>query len=165
MHLYFLKKEMKFHHVNRKVMNLYDAKEIGILFDASDTDRRTVITSFVESLRKDRKKASMLGFYNFPKPAINLNFPYFNRKNINWHYEPHGSLVEEFIAKKFDILINAYIDENLPLEYVSTMSQATFRIGHYDEGKTYAYDFMVDMKGQRDLNKLMEQFRYYLEMV
>jgi AAA+ ATPase superfamily predicted ATPase len=164
-HFYFLKKELKFHHVNRKVVNLYDAREIGILFDASDTDRTAIINTFADSLRKERKKITLLGYYNFPKPAINFNFPYFNRKNINWHYEPNGALVEEFVAKKFDILINAYIDENLALEYVSAMSQATFRIGHYDKDKIYSYDFMVDMKGQRDLRRLLEQLRYYMEMV
>lgn len=164
-HFYFLRKELKFHRVHRKVVNLFDAREIGILFDASDTDQTAIINTFADSLRKERKKTSLLGFYNFSKNVINFNFPYFNQKNINWHYEPNGAVVEEFIAKKFDILINAYINENLPLEYVSAMSQAAFRIGHYDKTKTYAYDFMIDMKGQNDLRKLMEQFRYYLEMV
>ena len=156
---------MKFHHVSRKVVNLYDAREIGILFDASDTDKTATVNIFAEALRKERKRTTMLGYYNFPKPAINFNFPYFNKRSINWHYEPQGSLVEEFISRKFDILVNAYIDENLPLEYVSAMSQATFRIGHYDQSKTYAYDFMVDLKGTKDLRMLTEQFRYYLEMV
>lgn len=164
-HLYFLKKELKFHEVSRKVINLADAREIGILFDASDTDRTAIVNTFADALRKERKKVVLLGFYNFPKPAINFNFPYFNRKDINWHFEPNGGLVEEFIARKFDMLINAYIDENLPLEYVSAMSQAGFRVGHYDKNKTYAYDFMIDMKGDRDLRKLMDQVKVYIEMV
>src|SRR4030095_2079229 len=86
-HFYFLRKELKFHQVPRKVINLYDAREIGILFDASDTDRIAIVNTFAEALKKDRKKTTLLGFYNFPKQVINLNFPYFNQKNINWHYE------------------------------------------------------------------------------
>lgn len=164
-HFYFLRKELKFHEVPRKVVNLSHAREIGILFDASDTDRTAIVNSFADALRKERKKVVLLGFYDFPKPAINFNFPYFNRKSVNWHFEPNGALVEEFIARKFDILINAYIDESLPLEYVSAFSQASFRVGHYDKQKTYAYDFMIDMKGDRDLRKLTEQVRYYIEMV
>ena len=164
-HFYFLRKELKFHEVPRKVVNLSHAREIGILFDASDTDRTAIVNSFADALRKERKKVVLLGFYDFPKPALNVNFPSFNRKSVNWHFEPNGALVEEFIARKFDILINAYIDESLPLEYVSAFSQASFRVGHYDKQKTYAYDFMIDMKGDRDLRKLTEQVRYYIEMV
>ncbi len=164
-HFYLLRKELKFHQAARKVVNLRDAREIGLLFDASDTDVVAKVNLFAESLRKERKKIYMLGYYNFPKPAINLHFPYFNRKNVTWYYEPNGLLVEEFIARKFDILISAHIEENLPLEYISTMSQSTFRVGQYDKNKTYAYDFMIDLKGEKDLRKLMDQVKYYMEMV
>ncbi|MBK6483565.1 MAG: hypothetical protein KBF32_09930 [Chitinophagales bacterium] len=164
-HFYLLRKELKFHQVERKVVNLRNAREIGLLFDASDTDVTAQVNLFAESLRKERKKIFMLGYYNFPKPAINLHFPYFNRKNVTWYYEPNGLLVEEFIARKFDILISAHIEENLPLEYISTMSQSTFRVGQYDKSKTYAYDFMIDLKGEKDLRKLMDQVKYYIEMV
>lgn len=164
-HFYLLRKELKFHQVERKVVNLRDAREIGLIFDASDTDVASQVNLFAESLRKERKKIFMLGYYNFPKPAINLHFPYFNRKNVTWYYEPNGLLVEEFIARKFDILISAHIEENLPLEYISTMSQSTFRVGQYDKSKTYAYDFMIDLKGEKDLRKLMDQVKYYIEMV
>lgn len=164
-HFYFLKKELRFHTVSRTVVKLAEAREIGILFDASDTDRTALINAFADRLRKEKKRIVLLGYYNFPKQAINFNFPYFNRKNINWHYEPKGVDVEEFILRRFDILINAYIDECLPLEYVSTMSRAAFRVGHYDRQKTHAYDFMIDMKGENDLQKLLEQMLYYIEMV
>lgn len=165
LHLYFLKKELKAHHVERKATSLDKANEIGILFDASDPDKVAAINHFADGLKRDKKRIVMLGFYNTPKNAINFNFSYFNQKNLNWILEPHGNTVEEFIAKKFDILINAYFSENLPLEYVSALSQASFRIGSFTKEKTYAYDFMVDMKDERDLQLLMKQYRHYLEML
>ncbi|MFI5134479.1 MAG: hypothetical protein ACHQD9_01380 [Chitinophagales bacterium] len=45
------------------------------------------------------------------------------------------------------------------------MSQASFRMGIYDKDKTYAYDFMVDMKGEDDLRLLLNQYRHYLQML
>ena len=93
-----------------------EAKEIGIKFDATDTDQTAVVNQFADSLRGTKKKISMFGFYNFPRPAINFNFPYFNQKSLNWYLEPNGILVKEFIEKKFDILINVSVSENLPLE-------------------------------------------------
>ena len=161
-HFYFLKKELKFHHPPRKTISLRNANEIGILFDASDPDKVSVINNFAETLKRDRKRIVMLGFYNVPKQAINFNFTYFNKKNVNWHLEPYGDLVDAFIARKFDILINAFVGENLPLEYVSAMSEASFRMGTFHKEKTYAYDFMIDLKGESDLQSLVSQYRHYL---
>ena len=165
LHFYFLKRKLKAHHMERKATNLSDAAEIGILFDASDPDKISVVNNFADSLKRDRKKIVLLAFYNAPKKAINFNFSYFNKKDLNWRLEPHGNVVEEFIGRKFDILINAYIGENLPLEYVSSMSEASFRIGSFEKEKTYAYDFMIDLKGEDDLSVLMEQYRHFLQML
>ena len=164
-HLYFLKKELQTHHVERKTKSLNEAGDIGILFDASDPDKIALVNSFSDGLKRDKKKIVLLGFYDAPKNAINFNFSYFNKKNLNWYLEPQGAVVKEFISRRFDILINAYVGENLPLEYVSALSQASFRIGTFDKEKTYAYDLMVDLKGERDLRVLMTQYKHYLEML
>ncbi len=164
-HFYFLKKELKFHHPIRKTVRLRDAAEIGILFDASEPDKVSVVNTFADSLKREKKKVILLGFYNVTKSAINFNFSYFNKKDLNWHLVPQGNLVDDFIERKFDILINAYVGENLPLEYVSSMSEASFRIGSFEKDKIYAYDLMVDLKGENDLQLLINQYRHYLEML
>src|SRR5215813_12751900 len=121
-HFYFLRHGIKQHHAPRKSVNLGDASEIGILFDASDPDKVSLINQFADALKREKKKTILLGYYDQPKRAINFNFSYFNRKDLNWHLKPKGRAVDEFIQRKFDILINAYTKENLPLEFVSTMS-------------------------------------------
>jgi len=146
-------------------MKLADAAEIGILFDASDPDKVSLVNNFADSLKKQKIRIVMLGFYDTPKRAINFNFAYFNRKDVNWFLEPRGDTVRDFISKKFDVLINAYLEESLPLEYVSALSKSSFRIGMYDAEKTYAYDFMVDVKKERDLKHLLDQYKHYLEMM
>ncbi len=152
-------------HVVRKAVNLEKAQDIGILFDASDPERVALISQFAESLKRENKRTVLLGYYDQAKQAINFNFGYFNRKNLNWHLEPTGDAVVEFMDRPFDILINVYTNENLPLEYVSAMSRASFRIGPYARNKTHAYDFMVDLKGEDNLPMLITQFRHYLQML
>ncbi len=164
-HFYFLKKELHGLSIQRKLVNLQNAAEIGILFDASNPDQISVISNFADGLKRDKKRVVMLGFYNAPKKAINFNFSYFNKKDLNRYLIPKGDTVNDFIAKRFDILINAYIGENLPLEYVSSVSNASFRMGNFNKSKTYAYDFMVDLKNEEDLKKLLFQYRHYLEMM
>lgn len=165
MHLYLLKKELHEHKIDRKVVNLEEAKDIGILFDATNTDNSKVINTFADALREQKKRPHLLGFYNFPKGAINFNFPYFNKKDLNWYSKPGGDVVNNFIERKFDILINAYMDEILPLEYISALSHANYRVGHYDKKKTYCYDLMIDMRGNDDLKSLMQQIKHYLHIL
>jgi len=165
LHFYFLKRKLTEHRMYRKASSLLDATEIGILFDASDPDKVSLVNNFADALKRDKKKIVMLAFYNTPKKAINFNFAYFNKKNLNWYLDPTGEVVNEFIGRKFDILINAYIGENLPLEYVSAMSQASFRIGSFEKEKTYAYDFMIDLKGENDLRVLIDQYKHFLQML
>ena len=140
------------------------ATDIGIIFDASDVEKTAIINQFADSLRAGKRKIHLFGYYNIPKPAINFNFPYFNKKNLNWYLEPQGVLVEEFIQRKFDILINACTEEILPLEYIAALSQASFRVGLYNPSKLFCYDFMVDFK-EKNLKGLVEQFRHYLNIV
>ena len=164
-HFYFLKKELKFHKAQRQLLNINDAKEIGIIFDATDVDQTAIINQFADSLKGLKKKIYMFGYYNIPKPAINFNFPYFNKANLNWYLEPSGILVEEFIDRKFDILINVSIKENLPLEYIAAFSQASYRVGLYDPNKMYCYDLMIDLKGNKTLQKYIDQVKHYLHIL
>ena len=56
-HLYLLKDSLKTHRVTRKTTGLEKATEIGILFDASDTDETAIINNFADTLRKQKKKS------------------------------------------------------------------------------------------------------------
>lgn len=161
---YFLNKQLKHHYAERKVMNINNANDIAIIFDATNTDQTAVINQFADSLKALKKKIHLFGYYDIPKPAINFNFPYFNKKNLNWHLVPQGVLVDEFIERKFDILINASVEEILPLEYISAFSNASYRVGLYNPSKLFCYDLMIDLK-EKNLKKLTEEVKYYLNVL
>lgn len=159
---YVLKKEMRFHKPERRIVNLADAREVGILFDATDTDRAALVNQLADSLRTQFRKIHMLGFYNYPKPALNLTFPHFHKKQLNWYLEPQGHLVDEFMERKFDVLINAYAGENPPLEYISALSNARYRIGLYDQSKMYLSDVMIQVQERNNLRQFIEQVKHYI---
>lgn len=164
-HHYFLQKALKLNQHFRKSVNLQEAKEIGILFDATDTDQKQIVENLAKQLKDQNKKTVLLGFYNFPKPAINFSFDYFNKKNLNWHLAPIGHTVEGFINRNFDILINLTVKEILPLEYISAMSHAKFRVGPYNSDKIYCYDLMIDTGDKKDLDHLIDQVKHYLHLI
>jgi hypothetical protein len=162
---YFLKKELKHHKPKRSIVNFAEAREIGIILDATDPTTTNIVNQFAESLRTPYRKVTLLGFYDYPKPAINLNFPHFYRKQLNFFLQPQGYIVEEFIDKRYDILINAFLNESPPLEYIAAMSQARYRVGPYKTGKLYCSDVMIDIKGLNDLAYYTEQVKHYLYMI
>jgi hypothetical protein len=164
-HRYFLMKELKFHSTDRNIINLQSAKEIGIIFYIKTPDDTNIINQFAIYLKEQKKKVNILAFYNSKKTAINFNFPYFNRKDINWHFEPVSQNVTDFIQKKFDILINLVVGDCPPLEYVSAFSNASFRVGMYENKKLHCADLMIDLQGKSDLSYLIEQVKTYLLMI
>ncbi len=162
---YFLRKELQHHVPERHSVKFEEAREIGLLFDATDVNQNSVITDFAAQLKALGKKVVMLAYFDSPKPALHFDFQYFNRKNLNWHLQPETQEVKTFLERRFDILINVFSGEVLPLEYIAMLSQACFRIGIYQPGKTQLNDLMVDVKGHTDLSHQLEQIRHYLKLV
>jgi hypothetical protein len=162
---YMLRKELRFHKPERRIVNIAEAKDVAILLDATDVDRTKLINGLADSLRTQYRKIHMFGYYNFPKPALNLNFPHFHRKQLNWWLEPQGHLVEEFMNRPFDVLINAYCGDNAPLEYISALSNAKYRIGIYDPNKTYLSDVMLKVARPDDLQGYVEQVKHYIYQI
>ncbi len=164
-HKYFLRKELRFHQAEHNVVGLQTAKEIGIIFYPRTPDDTNVINQFAAYLKDQKKKVNILAFYNSKKTALNFNFPYFNRKDVNWHFEPMSQNVTDFIQKKFDILINLVTTDCPPLEYVSALSNARFRIGRYEDNNLHCADMFIDTQGQDDVTYLVEQVKRYLHMI
>lgn len=164
-HKYFLKKQLQHQVVERKTVKFDDAKEIGILFNATDVEQNSFVTDFAEQLKQLGKKVVMLAYFDSPKPALHFNFLYFNKKNLNWHLQPDTHDVKAFIERKFDILINVFSGDVLPLEYVASLSNASFRVGLYQQNKIHLNEMMVDMKEKKDLPNLLEQIKKYLKLV
>jgi hypothetical protein len=162
---YFLKKELRHHKPKRGIISMAEAKEIGIILDATDPTITKLVNQFADSIRSPYRKVFIMAFYDYPKPAINLNFPHFYRKQLNFFMEPQGYLVEEFIDKRFDILINAFLKDSPPLEYIAALSQARYRIGPYKTDKMYCSDVMIDIKAHQGIDYYLEQVKHYLYMI
>ena len=164
-HQIFLKKKLRNFHPERKFLNIDDAKEIGVLFDATEESQREIVNRFVKKLKKENKAVELLGFIRQPKMAVNIDFPFFTKKNLNWFYRPEGENISYFIRKPFDILINAHTHNNSSLEYIAALSHAKFRVGRYIDSKKFCFDFMINTNGSDDLNDFIHQVNHYLKII
>ena len=160
-----LEERVKGLNVKHDIINLNDAKTIGIVYDSTDTANDTVIAAFAEKLRGQGKEVEILGFVHDKKIDTKPGVTIFNIKNLSWTRIPEDERVEKFAAQRFDLLLGCFIGQNLPLEYVTRISKARWRVGAYVENNTEGYDMMVNVSGKTDLSYLLEQTTYFLNQI
>jgi hypothetical protein len=148
----------------REMLNLDNAKRIGILFDATSADDIITVTKYAESLSNIGKDVSILAFQN-NKEKENNDPRFFNTLNVSWFYIPSSPKIEAFHKNKFDILICAFINECLPLEYIAATSDAKFRVGAFSDAKTNYFELMINTEKNKSLKYLLEQINHFLKVI
>ena len=149
----------------RTVTNLNDAHQIGIIYHSSEPGHDKAIATFAGVLRDKGKTVDIMAYVNDKKVDHIGGIAVFNPKAVNWYGVPVDERVSAFCLKPFDLLICAVLGENKPLEYISYMSKARYRVGPFDEGKTKFYDLMIQMGDKKNLDYLLQQMVSFLEKI
>lgn len=147
------------------VINLQDAKTIGILYDSTNPDNDIIITRFAEQLKHDGKTVEVMGFINDKKVDHKADILVMNPHHISWYMKPTDEKPLAFAAKNFDLLLCCFTEEVLPLEYIAAVSKARWRVGVYDDKKTALYDMMVNLNDKTGLNYLLQQMTNFLNKI
>ncbi|NBC83614.1 MAG: hypothetical protein GVY19_09550 [Bacteroidetes bacterium] len=138
-----------------EIVNLEDARKIGVVFNATHSVNFDVIRQFVKKLTKQKKEISILGYVHSKKIIDHYlyrkGFDFFTRKDLNWHYKPKDEAINDFVKQSFDILINLSLEDYLPIQYVLVRSNARFKVSCYFENAQFADMFI-------DINKNREEF-------
>ena len=151
--------------VKHEVINMNDAKTIGIVYDSTDPANDSAVAAFAEQLRGQNKQVEILGFINDKKIDSKSGVTIFNKKNLSWTLAPDDERVDKFAAQPFDLLLGCFIGPNLPLEFITRISKARWRVGAYTESKTDCYDMMVNVSDKTDINYLIQQTTYFLNQI
>jgi hypothetical protein len=148
--------------------NLADAREIGLIFNATNPDSIEEVKKFVTSLQNQNVHVFVIGYVNEKKITdINLmrsGFNFFSLVNLTWFYKPVIPFIEDFLNRKFDILFDLDLENSFPLRYIATLSKAGMKVGKYFEGCEYL-DFMIKLDTNNSTEYLIDQSVYYLNML
>lgn len=147
------------------VINLKDAKSVGIIYDSTHPGNDSVIGEFATRLRSQGKTVEVLGFVNDKKIDSKPDVPVFNKKALTWAMVPTDEKALQFAGKNFDLLLACFTTESLPLEYISCISKARWRVGHYNPAKTDCYDMMVNMGNKTELPYFIDQATQFLNKI
>jgi hypothetical protein len=166
---YLLQKQLSKRSRDRMVMGLLEAKNIGIVYDASTAADYRLVNQFVKTIEDRNLKVWGLGFIHDKKvPGYvnpHLRWDFFQSNDFSWDLSPRNSAITEFINIQFDILIDLAPAHVSQVKYVSAYSSAKYKVGIYHETQIDTYDLLLQVPGEAGLQVLMDQTMHYLKMI
>jgi len=152
-----------------RLLNLDQARRIGILYSLNDVPDYDKVSEFVSELQHKQKDVKALGFVRnknlITRFLPKLSFDFFSVKDISWFYRPIHTKLKDFIEKEFDLLIDLSVHENFPLKYIAGLSHSYCKVGRFSEENSNYYDIMIDIKPSATLEDFLDQVRHYLTII
>lgn len=142
-------------------VNLSNAKQIGILFNATAVDDRSRILKYASQLRDQGKQVSLLGFLEDQTELEQLAFPAYNKKGLDWAGRPKAESIKAFMQQPFDLLMNIDLSPGAHEGFITALSRAKLRVGPSTE-HTECYDLMIDPGKSASLSKFIQQMEALL---
>jgi hypothetical protein len=150
--------------------NFQDVRNIGIVWEASRTGEFSSLSRFHQRMQDIKIDVTVFGYFpgkNLPDQYTAIRFLTCTRKDeLNKLYHPDSSETNSFIKNPFDVLIDINFDKQLPLNYVTSLSKAKFKVGLYDVDTAESlFDLMLEVKKPVDIDSYLTQVIHYLEMI
>ena len=139
----------------------------GLLFDASSPDDRNTALSFAEELRMEGNRVKVLGFVEGRMEGLALSFDVFTSTELaRLSGIPKSTLALNFMEQPFDVLINLSIHKNhKPLEYICSVSKASFTVGPWYPPEHNVYDLCIDVERGMNLKKWISEVMHTLQKI
>jgi hypothetical protein len=153
-----------------KYLNFSQVRNIGIVWDASRVDDFNSISKFHQKMHDRNIDVKVLGLYTdkeLPNKYTALRYLTCIRKSeLNYFFFPVSTEAEKFIRTPFNILIDINFGNEFPLECITRLSYAAFKVGLYDpSANNPACDLMMDLKKPVRIDDFFDQAIYYLEII
>jgi hypothetical protein len=145
-------------------------KSIGIVWDASKPSEFVNLSRFHQRMNELNVDVRIFGFFpgkNLPDQYTAIRYLSCIRKDeINVFYQPLSPEAEKFINNPFDILIDVNFNKLFPLNYVTALSKARFKIGLSDgDNINSPFNLILELKNPVDIDQYLNQSIHYLEMI
>jgi hypothetical protein len=166
---FWLNKKSKRVKRNVKAFGIEKASTIGVIYNATNRDTAETAKQFIHYLKEQRKEVLSIGFIDSKDASgiveSHLNYTFFDKRNLSKSFVPNGDAVENFINKPFSILIDLNTTHCFPIEYISTLSVANFKIGSKGMYHDKVCDLVIDIEVNKKLKFFIIQLKHYLKMI
>lgn len=132
-------------------------KTVGVLWQPSQKEAFLYLENYF--------KKEMVMFWGFcvfdedtnPQPNTHT----ITTNDLNWRGLPKSGKTDDFINKKFDLLLNIALKQNFILDYITALSQANFKVGGSPNETNY-FDLNINIGEKDDAMYLVKQQIFYL---
>ena len=164
-----LQKKMNRVQRTKSVVGLNQARTVGVVYDATDRNSYQTVLKFIKFLKEERKQVYSLGFVNSKDPnqmlKDQLNDRYINVKDLNWLAIPSCRKVDEFLNRDLDLFINLDIREGFPLDCLTKLSKAKYKVGQGKANMKTDVDLIIDIEQDKTVDFFIVQLKHYLKII
>ena len=145
-------------------------KKMGIVWDASKPEDFTCLSRFYQKMHERNIEVKILCYFpgkELPDQYTAIRYlTCIRKKEINFFYHPVSSETENFISNRFEILIDINFKKLFPLQYISSLSNAGFKVGLFEsETMSTPFNLMMEIKKPVDIENYLNQVINYHEMI
>jgi len=154
--------------LERRFINLNDAKTIVVIFSFKDEKDFKVVMDFLKEMLRRQMQVKALGYIpykvrpSYVQPNIFVN--YLTAAEASWG-KLQGSLADDTANVAADLLIDLTMEPIPALRYVAAMSKAKLRIGASSEGNARFHDIMFNIKKNTTLEDYLKYITHYLTLI
>ena len=136
---------------------------IAIIADLDTFDRAEVFSDLIEAFGLRPNAIKVIGYRRFYDTNSPYATPVFSDKDLGWNGEIDNSYAQEFLSREYDILINYFTEDNLPMQLMSVRTRARMRVGFADLDPAFN-DLIFDCDLQ-DFGLFKKEMKKYLEVM
>jgi hypothetical protein len=161
---YFLNRRLRHLKRKRQLLGFEASSTVGVLFKTDNLLDFESVRKFLLYLHEKQNQVFAIGFIDNKKIPdyflMKKGFNFFTRKELTFFFIPKSKVVDDFLEKQFDILIDLSTDNSFPLQYISSMSRSKFKIGRSANGSK-CFDLMIDTEKNNKVDFLVEHIKHY----
>ena len=153
---------------NAHLQNLSTAKNVGILWNPSDEASIETYELLRKVLKEKGIRTSGLAYIDSKREKETLATVYHSgfirKKDVSWVGKPDNGEIDQFMALKYDIIIDLTIKKVVALQYILIHADSRLKVGWKANDYNF-YDLDIDVSANPNCKYLMDQVIFYLEKI
>ena len=151
------------------IPSFQDIQEIGVIYNATQAIEEEQINRIAHFLRDQGKKVWTLGYVDSNKLPHNRKFhissEYFWKEQLNFFNLPQPEKIGQFMNHNFDLLMNLYFEPILPIQAMSCLCHAKYKMGAQIQNGIQYNDSIIDTGNDHSIQSLSAQMVHYLKVI
>jgi hypothetical protein len=162
-----LQQKLSNRHRQRVSGSLITARDVLILYDASEEYQNKQAEEFFARLKELDIKVKSVGFAKYkiiPHYCIpQLTRHFVCQSDLNLIGIPSRAALNDLLDEEVDLLISLDMEQDPLLQYLAAMSMAKFKVGYNHPDNLRWFDFLVGAK-PGDIPDFITQLTHYLSI-